>query len=339
VRAFVLLGPREARVLEVESPLAGANQVVVDVHRVGVCGTDVEFFTGQMPYLHEGHASYPLRLGHEWCGVVGAIGENVSSSWLGKRVTGDTMLGCGMCERCLNSRQHVCETRFEIGVRGGWPGALAEQLLVPVSALHLLPDAVDDTAGAMVEPGSSALRAVLAADLRPGKRVLIVGPGTIGVLSAQFAMTTGAEVHIVGRTRESLVVTDNIALDGSWTTGDLPSLAWDAIIDASNGVEVPNMSLDLVEPGGRLVFVGLAGEPSLVDTRTITFKDVTTVGILSGSPCLDGVIGHFAAGLDPRPLVAASVELERTGDVLAGWRPEGAGNGPKIHVDPRVAVS
>ena len=339
MRAFVLLGPREARVLDVEAPIAGPGQVVVDVHRVGVCGTDVEFFTGQMPYLHEGHAAYPLRLGHEWCGVVTTIGEDVGSDWIDRRVTGDTMLGCQSCERCRSGRQHVCATRYEIGVRGGWPGALAEQLLVPVTALHALPETVDDTAGAMVEPGSSALRAVLAAQLQPGKRVLIIGPGTIGILSAQFALTTGAEVHIAGHNRDNLLVTENIGLDGSWTTDDLPPLAWDVVIDASNGTNVPRLALELVEPGGRLVFVGLAGEPSLIDSRSIAFKDVTAVGILSGSPSLDGVIDHYAAGLDPRPLVAATVDLTRTADVLAGWRPEGAGIGPKIHVDPRITFS
>jgi len=64
--AFVLTGPRQSAVLDVEPPVAGPGQVVVDVHRVGVCGTDVEFFTGEMAYLHQGHASYPLRPGHEW---------------------------------------------------------------------------------------------------------------------------------------------------------------------------------------------------------------------------------------------------------------------------------
>ena len=91
-------------------------------------GTDVEFYTGEMTYLHQGHASYPIRLGHEWCGVVSAVGQGVDESWLGRRVTGDTMLGCGHCERCVAGRRHLCEARFEIGIRGGWPGALAERL-------------------------------------------------------------------------------------------------------------------------------------------------------------------------------------------------------------------
>ena len=142
MRAFVLTGPRQFTVAEVEPPVAAPGQVVVDVERAGVCGTDVEFFTGHMAYLHQGHATYPMRLGHEWCGAVSAVGDGVDPAWAGQRVTGDTMLGCGHCRRCRTGRQHVCADRFEIGVRGGWPGALAEQLPVPVTALRALPDSV-----------------------------------------------------------------------------------------------------------------------------------------------------------------------------------------------------
>jgi 2-desacetyl-2-hydroxyethyl bacteriochlorophyllide A dehydrogenase len=335
MRAFVLTGPRESAVRDVEPPVAGPGQVVVDVHRVGVCGTDVEFFTGKMAYLHQGHASYPLRPGHEWCGVATSVGEGAEPGWLGRRVTGDTMLGCGSCYRCLDGRQHTCGRRYEIGVRGGWPGALAEQVLVPVTALRRLPDSVDDTAGAMVEPGGNALRSVQGASLRPGRRVLVLGPGTIGLLCAQFALAAGAEVHVGGHSDRNLGLATALGVHGSWMTDALPALAWDAVIDATNGAGIPQAALDLVEPGGRVVLVGLAGEPSLVDTRTIALKDLTTVGILSASPALDDTIRRYAAGLDPSPLVAATVGLDRAADVLAGWRPDDAGPGPKIHIDPR----
>ena len=98
----------------------------------------------------------------------------------------------------------------------------------------------------------------------------------------------------------------------------------------------PALALELVAPGGRLVYIGLAETPSLIDTRTLALKDVTAVGILSGSDGLAGAIDDYAAGVvDPRPLVAATVGLDEVGRVLGGWRPDGAGAGPKIHVDPR----
>ena len=238
MRAFVLSGPGEFAVEEVDPPEAGAGHVVVDVARVGVCGTDVEFFTGEMPYLHEGHARYPIRLGHEWCGTVSAVGGGVDPAWLGRRVTGDTMIGCGHCQRCLTGRQHVCEDRREIGIRGGFPGALAEQLAVPLSGLHVLPDGVDDTSGAMVEPGGNALRAVLGAALARGDRALVLGPGTIGLLIAMFARAQGVDVHLVGRSPRSLDFARSLGFGGVWTRDEIPGLAWDAVIEAEPALAV-----------------------------------------------------------------------------------------------------
>jgi threonine dehydrogenase-like Zn-dependent dehydrogenase len=337
VRAFVVTGPGECSVKHVEPPSAGPGEVVVDVARVGVCGTDVEFFTGEMAYLHDGHAAYPMRLGHEWCGVVTRVGDGVDGSWRGRRVAGDTMLGCGGCHRCRSGRQHLCEQRTEVGVSGGRAGALAEQLAVPASSLVALPDVVDDVAGAMVEPGGNALRAVWGADLQPGDRLLILGPGTIGVLAAQFARAAGVEVHVLGEREPSLSFARSLGIEGVWTAADLPPLAFDAVIDASTAAALPALALELVEPGKRVVYIGISGTPSTIDTRTMLLKDVTAVGVLSGSPALAGAVAAYAEGsVDPRPLVAATVGLGEVGDVLAGRRPAGAGPGPKIHVDPQL---
>src|SRR5215211_7227458 len=156
MRALVVRGPGEASIEDVPRPHAAPGEVVVDVERVGVCGTDVEFFTGEMAYLHHGHAAYPMRLGHEWTGTVAAVGKGVDPAWLGRRVTGDTMLGDGTCRRCRRGAQHVCADRQEVGIRGGRPGALAEQLAVPAASLHTLPETVDPVLGALVEPGGNA---------------------------------------------------------------------------------------------------------------------------------------------------------------------------------------
>jgi threonine dehydrogenase-like Zn-dependent dehydrogenase len=333
----VVTGPRRCEVAEVENPRPAPGQVVVDVERVGVCGTDVEFFTGEMAYLRRGHAAYPMRLGHEWSGTVRAVGDDADPGWLGRRVTGDTMLGCGACDRCRDGRHHVCQDRCEVGIRGGFPGALAEQLAVPVTSLHALPGSVDAVAGALVEPGGSALRSVWGAGLQPGGRLLVLGPGTIGLLVAMFALAQGAEVHVLGLDRRSLDFARELGVHGGWTAADLPRMPFDAVVDASNSAELPARALDLAEPGKRVVYIGVAGRPSTVDTRTMVLKDLTAVGILGGSGGLAGTIGAYAAGsVDPRPLVAATVGLGAVGDVLAGWRPAGAGPGPKIQVDPRA---
>jgi threonine dehydrogenase-like Zn-dependent dehydrogenase len=337
MRAFVLTGPGACEVQDVPVPQAVPGEAVIEVERVGVCGTDVELFTGEMAYIAQGHTTYPLRIGHEWCGRVVDVGSGVDRAWLGQRVMGDTMIGDGTCRRCRRGRQHVCDARQEVGVRDGRPGALAEMMAAPVSSLHVLPDSVDPALGALVEPGGNSLRSAEAAAAAAGDRVLVTGPGTIGLLVAMFLRAAGAEVHLLGRTANSLAFARTLGFEHVWTEDSLPRLPFDAAVEASNAQHLPALALDQVEPGGRVVYVGLAGAPSEIDTRTLALKDVTAVGVLSASPGLDATIAAFARGdVDPRPLVAATVGLDDVGAVLAGERPAAAGPGPKIQVDPRL---
>ena len=178
---------------------------------------------------------------------------------------------------------------------------------------------------------------IRAAEVAAGERVLVLGLGTIGLLVAMFARAMGTEVHLMGRSARSMDFARSLGFDGVWRRDDLPALPWDAVIDASNDPDLPALALDLVEPGRRIVYIGLAGTPSLIDTRSLAFKDVTAVGILAASNGLAGTIESYSdATVDPRPLVAATVGLGQVGDVLEGWRPVQAGNGPKILVDPRA---
>ena len=336
MKAFVVHSPGQASIEEVDSPLSQPGHVVIDIARAGVCGTDVEFFNGNMAYLETGEAHYPMRLGHEWCGTVSAIGDGVDKKWIGKRVTGDTMLGCQKCKRCLSGLQHLCAHRFEIGIRNGWPGALAEKLLVPVFALHELPDSIDDTIGTLIEPGGNSLRAAQAAQAAPGRKVLVWGSGTIGLLTAQFTIAMGAEVHMVGRNLETLSLARELGVHFTSQVFEEVDGGFDAIIDATNSAAIPAEALSRVEPGGRLVYIGVSGEPSKLDSRSLVLKEVTAIGILSASPGIKATIDFYSRGeVDPRPIVAATVGLSKSADVLSGKKLDGAGIGPKIHIDPR----
>lgn len=337
MRAFVVHSPGKSSIEEVDNPVALPGHVVIDVARTGVCGTDVEFFNGDMAYFQTGEASYPMRLGHEWCGQVSAVGDGVDKTWIGRRVTGDTMLGCQKCKRCKSGLQHVCGERYEIGIRNNWPGALAEQLLVPEFALHELPDSIDDTIGALIEPGGNSLRSAQAAQAAPGKRVLVWGSGTIGLLTAQFALAMGAEVHMVGRNPVTLSLAKELGVHFSTDEFEEVEGGFDSIIDATNSPVIPSQALTHVEPGGRVIYIGVSGEPSILDSRLLVLKDVTAIGILSASPGLRETIDLYSRGeIDPRPIVAATVGLSQSANVLSGNNIEGAGKGPKFHIDPRV---
>ncbi|MGN6200680.1 zinc-dependent alcohol dehydrogenase, partial [Humibacter sp.] len=230
-------------------PVPAPGEVVVDVRRAGVCGTDVEFYTGHMAYLHDGNARYPVRIGHEWMGVVTELGPGADASWLGRRVTGDTMLGCGHCRLCRSGRQHVCADREEVGIRRGRAGALAERISVPATSLHALPDTVDDVLGALVEPAGNALRAAQAAlslgSGRQAERMLVVGPGTIGLLAALFVRAAGAEVELVGVSQTSVDFARSLGFT-TWLGWDaVPETPFDAVIDAATDASTATRAVDL----------------------------------------------------------------------------------------------
>ena len=334
MRALIVDGPRSAAVREVPVPVPGAGQVLVDVRRVGVCGTDVELFTKELPYFEQGRSRFPLCPGHEWCGAVSATGPGVDPGWLGQRVTGDTMLGCGRCARCAAGRHHVCADRREIGIAGR-AGALAEKLVVPAGSLHRLPDSVDDRDGALVEPGGNALRAVLAAQAGPGTRLLVWGPGSIGLLAAAFARAAGADVHVAGLddSREELAL--RFGASRYWTHAKLPDVTYDAVIDATNDETVPALAVQYAEPAGRVVFIGISRKPSLVDSRKVALNDLTVTGILGASAALAPAIEHYADGrVAPGPLAQVLVGLDRAAEAMAGHLDPGPGT--KIHIDPRL---
>jgi 2-desacetyl-2-hydroxyethyl bacteriochlorophyllide A dehydrogenase len=334
MRALVIDGPGSASLQVLDAPVPGSGQVVVDVHLAGICGTDMELFTGGLPYFAQGKSRFPLCPGHEWCGVVSALGAGVDEEWLGERVTGDTMIGCGHCRRCASGRHHVCANRHEIGITD-WPGALAEKLLVPAGSLHKLPPTVDDRAGALVEPGGNAQRAAAAAGAAPGTRVLIWGPGTIGLLAAAFARAAGAEVHVVGVDSRRETLARSFGASRYWTLSDPPSLAYDAVIDCTGDEAVPAMALPLVEPAGRIVYIGVAGKASAIDSRDLVLNDITAIGILGASAGLAPAIEHYADGrVNPGPLAQVVVGLDRGVEAFDGrLSPE---PGTKIHIDPRL---
>jgi 2-desacetyl-2-hydroxyethyl bacteriochlorophyllide A dehydrogenase len=333
MRALIIDGTESASVRRVAVPVPGPGQVVVDVHRAGICGTDIELFTRELAYFEQGKSRFPLCPGHEWCGTVSAVGPEVDAGLVGARVTGDTMLGCGRCRRCASGRHHVCADRSEIGITG-WPGALAEKLLVPAGSLYRLPDSVDDRAGALVEPGGNALRAVTAAQAGPGTRLLVWGPGSIGLLATAFARAAGADVDVVGLDGGREELAKAFGATHYWTTRNLPRETYDAVIDCTGDDAVPALALRFVEPAGRLVFIGLSRQPSLVDSRDIALNDITATGILGASAGLASAIGHYADGrVDPGPLAQVVVGLDRAAEALAGRVDPGAGT--KIHIDPR----
>ena len=340
MKALRVVGPRKVEVQEVPDLVAGPGQILLDVERVGICGTDVELYTGEMAYYKTGRTTFPVQLGHEWTGRVTAVGDGVSSAWIGKRVTGDTMLGCTKCSRCVSGKTYLCDERIELGITDGWGGALAEQMLIPEFYAHEVPDSISVAAAAMIEPGGNSLRTIRSAELKPGERILILGAGTIGLLAAQFALAEGLDVTIASDRPGSLDLARTLGVQDVRTFDELMNdvqREFHAVVDASTRETMPEIALNKVLPGGRVVLIGLSETPSMIDTQFTVLHDITIVGILSASPGLVGAIELFASGkVNPEPLVAEVVGFADVAERLEGRRGPHAGVGPKIQVDPRL---
>ena len=340
MKALRVVAPRQIAIQEVPDLIAGTAQLLVEVERVGICGTDVELYTGEMAYYKSGRTHFPVQIGHEWVGTVSAVGLGVSESWIGKRVTGDTMLGCGRCARCATGKTYLCDDRIELGITDGWGGALATQVLIPERFAFEIPDSISIAAAAMIEPAGNSMRTVEATGLIENQKLLILGAGTIGLLAAQFAVARNIEVHLAGSRASSLELAQQLGPINVHTIDDVSKndlREYDAVIDASNLEFMPSLALNKVYPGGRVVLIGLSGAPSSIDTRVAVLQDVTVVGILSASPGLQGAIDHFASGaVNPEPLISEVIGMHQVADRLEGNRGDNAKPGPKIHVDPRL---
>ena len=341
MRALRVVAPRTIEIQEVPDLVAGPGQLLVQVERVGICGTDVELYTGEMEYFRSGRTTFPLQLGHEWVGTVTSVGAGVLHSWIGKRVTGDTMLGCGLCARCASGKTYLCDERIELGITDGWGGALAEMMVIPERYAFEIPESISIAAAAMIEPAGNSLRSVDATGLTENQKLLILGSGTIGLLAAQFALAKNLEVHIAGSRESSLILARELGVLHVHTIEELrinPVREYEAVIDASSSDFMPQVALQEVLPGGKVVLIGLSASPSLIDTRIPVLHDVTIVGILSASPGLQEAIDYLASGaVNPEPLICEVIGLHDVADRLEGNRGIDAKPGPKIHVDPRLA--
>jgi len=340
MRALRVVAPRRVEIQDLPDLIPGPAQLLVDVERVGICGTDVELYSGEMAYHQTGRTTFPVQMGHEWVGTVAAVGAGVTPNWIGKRVTGDTMLGCGKCDRCAAGKTYLCDTRIELGITDGWGGALAEQILIPERYTFEISDSISVASAAMIEPAGNALRCVDASGLHKNQKLLILGSGTIGLLAAQFALAKGLEVHIAGERASSLQLARELGVKHIRHIEDIRrnvEREYDAVIDASSSEQMPSLALQKVLPGGRVVLIGLSGAPSLIDTREAVLQDITVIGILSASPGLQGAIDYFASGaVNPESLIAEVIGFSDVADRLEGNRGKDAKPGPKIHVDPRI---
>ena len=203
-----------------------------------------------MAYIHQGHTTFPLRLGHEWTGRVVAAGSPDDDAWIGKRVTGDTMLGCGHCDAAARATTTCARTARRSGSAAAGRAPSLSRCSSPTRFAFEIPERDVVTAAALVEPAGNSLRAVRAAALQPGQSVLVLGSGTIGLLAAQFALAEGADVHVAGVREPSLEFARSLGVAHTWQLDDLADgreNEFDAVIECTSVEAMPALAVDARE--------------------------------------------------------------------------------------------
>ena len=200
MKAMVVTAPGEINYIDVEKPVPGPYEVVTRVVYCGICGTDAEIYYGDTSMAKTGQFYYPVRIGHEWSGIVESVGSEVKNFKPGDRVISDTGSSCGHCEACLSGDFLKCNEISSLGtVWNCKPGAFAEYIVMHHWHLHKLPDSISLDEATLIEPATNALHALEISGVKPGDTVMIAGTGAIGMMALVVAKQMDLRVFVAGR--------------------------------------------------------------------------------------------------------------------------------------------
>ncbi|HTJ72527.1 MAG TPA: alcohol dehydrogenase catalytic domain-containing protein [Actinospica sp.] len=265
----------------VEAPPPGPGEVEIAPAYVGICGTDLHIFHGDM----DARVTTPAVLGHEMSGRILRVGAGVEGRRVGDPVTVMPLRWDGTCPACRAGHRHVCQNLDFIGIDS--PGAMQRRWVVPADTLVPLPADLPLDVAALVEPTAVAVHDVARAGLEAGERAVVVGGGPVGLLIALVARTTGADVRVVelstGRRRIAqelgLTTWDPAADDVSelveqWTGGAGADVAFE-VSGAAAGVST---AVDVLAVRGRLCQVAIHAKPREVNLHRFFWRELTLVG-------------------------------------------------------------
>lgn len=287
-------------ITERPKPVPGREDALIRVLMAGICSTDLELVKGYA-------GGFRGLLGHEFVGVVEAVGDEQDSGWLGQRVVGTINLGCRRCAVCLAEGPEHCPNRTVLGIIAK-DGVFADYVTLPVANLLSVPDELLDEEAVFTEPLAAALRIREQVRVRPSQKAAVVGPGRLGLLIAQVLALGGTDVTVLGRRREALELPEQLGLRTDLVEAQSDN-AYDLVVEATGNDAGFAHSLRILRPRGTLVLKStFAGEARLNLTKLVV-GEVRVVG----SRC-----GPFAPALR---LLQNSARLRVTGaDVGSGVR-------------------
>lgn len=292
---------------EVPRPDIGDDDVLLEVANVGVCGSDLHQWTAD----HSWPVNYPVVLGHEFGGHVVQTGRNVRAWREGDRVVSETAAVIDPDSPMTRVGLYNLDPKRK-GFGYGVDGAMTRWVRVPARCLHRVPDSLPFEQACLTEPCSVAYNAVVGnSRLKPGDRVVVLGPGTIGILCAAVARLCGAEVAVAGleADRHRLDIAAQygchtiIGDAGPWAR-ERDGLGADCVIDAAGTSATLRIALDIVRPAGWITKVGWGPQPLGYNIDPLVQKNVTLQGSFSHNwPVWERVLALLASGtLDVKPI-------------------------------------
>jgi L-iditol 2-dehydrogenase len=307
----------EVRVVEVEPSTPAAEQALVRVEAIGICGSDLHTLHGEHPFV-----SYPVWPGHELVGVVESVGVAVDRSLIGARVALEPSLPCGRCRTCREGRYNICENLRVLGFQA--PGGMAETFVVNAERLHPLPDTLSVDGGALVEPMAVAVHAARLPGPLAALRVGVVGAGTIGLLTGVAAGAYGAAEVTVADPLEPR--RDVAAALGLRAVPSLPAASCDVVFECVGNESALRASVDAVTKGGTVVVAGVYGADPQVQAGLVQDRELRLQGSLMyvASDVRDAIRLLAAGRVDPQRVITHRFALAQAAEAfrLAGARGE-----------------
>ncbi|MFM9091924.1 MAG: zinc-binding dehydrogenase [Verrucomicrobiota bacterium] len=307
--------PHSVELREFARPVPGSEDVILAVEAVGVCGSDLHQWTSQ----HSWPVNYPVVLGHEFGGRIAELGAAVRGWSEGDRVVSETAAVIDPASPLSRAGRYNLDPRRK-GFGYGVDGAMTRFVRVPARCLHRVPDGLPLEQAALTEPCCVAYNAVIEnGRVQPGDRIVVLGPGPIGILCAAMARLAGAEVALVGLERDRVRLNVAKAYGCDVIVGDAAEWARrrdgvgaDGVVDAAGVSAALRTALDLVRPAGWISKVGWGPQPLNFSLDPLVQKNVTLQGSFSHTwPMWERVLALLASGrLDVRPITGGIWPLQ-----------------------------